>query len=395
MPILSAPLIYTPQGFVRDHVLVIADDGAIVALKPFVAGEFSPGQIVPFSGILFPGFVNAHCHLELSALQGKIPEGTGMTAFAGAVGAMRASMSGSEHHAAIAAAMHRAWDTGTVAMGDIANGLDSTAAKHASPIWVHTFFEAFGLREASALQALARCESMASAAKNASVTLHAPYSVLPAVRDRVYALAQAQGAMLSIHLLESKAEREIFALGTGELADFYRRIGVERPAFGTDSPIHYLLDACPRTLPLLLVHCTEMTAAELDRVMAEFPRAYICLNPRSNRYIHGTFPAVALFARYPTRICLGTDSLASNHSLDMGEELRAILSGVGPLDEKALHTAMRWATTGGAEALQVQGRFGSFRAGSHPGIMHWAIQGEVAANISEEALFSAPIVRVI
>lgn len=380
---LAPEWLYTPDGLAKGKVLIVSAKGEVLDV---VSADNLPADtaLEHIDGILTPGLVNAHSHLELSALRGKIPPGTGMAAFAGAVSSQRRSLSPDEIAAAIGQAMDELHATGTALVGDIANDDSTIGIKAGHPLATYTFFETFGLMEPRASTLLEKCFQLENEAIEyglaAGVTLHAPYSILPAVRQKVWTHARAQGSRLSLHMLESAAEREIFATGTGHFAEFYQQIGVSLPDFGTHSPLEYLLRDSDPSQPVLLVHTTEISPDETADFFLVHNQGFICLCPRSNDWIHSRWPQLATYLPYPDRICLGTDSLASNASLNVAEEVLACLQlaqeqGIG-LD---VHTVLRWATTNGAQALGMGHLFGDWTTGTKPGVLAWPWDGKILA----------------
>jgi cytosine/adenosine deaminase-related metal-dependent hydrolase len=177
----------------------------------------------------------------------------------------------------------------------------------------------------------------------------------------------AHSPLTSIHLMESAEERALFEEQGGPIRALYEALGLPwRPA-PADHPLAHILPAVAATQPGLWVHVTDMTADELETLTTAHPHAWICLCPRSNVFLHDRLPDPIALMPYADRICLGTDSLASNTSLDMLEEI-ALLQTAWP--DVSLHTLIRWATTGGASALQIPDRAGAFQPGTRPGVLH-------------------------
>ena len=378
----TAPHIYTYTGFVENHVLEVAKNGILMALRPLEADD----KPIFCEGILCPGFVNAHCHLELSALRGLVPEHTGMTGFAGQVGAKRSLISAPENEKAMEKALQEMWQSGTQAVGDICNEAITAPFKKAfSDLFCYNFVEIFGMREnradtiwekAAELLPLFEGKNQAT-----NLTLHAPYSLSTSLleKSKVYFSVQ-KNKVVSIHLLESQAERQIFEEKTGDFADFYAKIGIDFQGFPSKSPIKYVLSPFQKEQPLLLVHNTEITEIEINDIIAHFPHVFFCLCPRSNLYIHDTFPDISLFLKHKNRICLGTDSLASNHSLEMLAEIYAIQQRFSAID---LHTLLTWLISNGAAALQQSHQLGHFEVGKKMGLVH--IQGVEDLRLTKES----------
>lgn len=349
---IASNWLWTPEGFLRRPLVTLDDGGRILDVRTCDAPDREP--FTEFhAGLLTPSFVNAHCHLELSALRGRIPEGCGFAGFARAMGEVRGLADEEERRAAIAAADAEMTRGGIVAVGDIANGEAAFDVKSAGRIAYHTFAEFFGLRTmaADSLRPLLRHP-------RTSLTPHSVYSV----QDAPFRALCAEGtAPLSIHFMESPAEAELFA-GRGPLHEWYARAGFACDFLHYGSPAERLVRSIPAERPLILVHACCVGEEEVRRILAHFTApVYWCLCPRSNRYISRLEPPVALLRSLGARICLGTDSLASNHSLSLLDELRA-LGGV-PLRE-----SLRWATLGGAEALGLDDALGTVAPGKRPGL---------------------------
>lgn len=349
---IASNWLWTPEGFLRRPLVTLDDGGRILDVRTCDAPDREP--FTEFhAGLLTPGFVNAHCHLELSALRGRIPEGCGFAGFARAMGEVRGLADEEERRAAIAAADAEMTRGGIVAVGDIANGEAAFDVKSADRIAYRTFAEFFGLRTmaADSLRPLLRHP-------RTSLTPHSVYSV----QDAPFRALCAEGtAPLSIHFMESPAEAELFA-GRGPLHEWYARAGFACDFLHYGSPAERLVRSIPAERPLILVHACCVGEEEVRRILAHFTApVYWCLCPRSNRYISRLEPPVALLRSLGARICLGTDSLASNRSLSLLDELRA-LGGV-PLRE-----SLRWATLGGAEALGLDDALGTVAPGKRPGL---------------------------
>ncbi|WP_295937704.1 amidohydrolase family protein [uncultured Alistipes sp.] len=350
---IASNLLWTPQGLVRNPLVGVAADGTVLSVETCAEPDRLPGTEF-YAGVLAPGLVNAHCHLELSYLRGTIPEGCGFAGFAGAMGQVRDRFTGEERLQAIAAADAAMWQSGIQGVGDVSNGDTSFAAKAHSSIRYHTFVEFFGLRAASAdpLQELLQHP-------HASLTPHSFYSVQDAP---LKAIAASGNAPLSIHFMESPAEAELFN-ERGPLWEWYRKAGFACDFLHHGSPAERLVACVPPDRSVILVHNCCVTQRDIDLVMEHFTAPVRwCLCPRSNRYISRLEPPVELLRRNGLSICLGTDSLASNDRLSVFEEMR-MLSGV-PLPE-----LLSWAATGGAEALGMDDELGEIAPGRRSGLI--------------------------
>jgi aminodeoxyfutalosine deaminase len=360
---LAAEWLFTGTELLSDTTLVRDDDGTVIALEEGIADDATP-----MSGLISPAFVNAHCHLELSHLKGKIPKHTGMAGFVMALQPIRDQFSDAEKITAMEAALQAMHENGIAAIGDICNGPTSLAVKQAHPEFqFHNFIELFGLDPSQAEAIFHRgLDLMKTFGRHTSITPHAPYSMSVALRDKLLDYAHRREWPISIHLLESTEERQLFEDLEGPMMDFIRNIGAVFQAHTYHSPTEFVLEKLPPNCKALLVHCTQMQPAEIARVAAGSPNAYFALCPLANQYIHNSWPDAIAFAAYPDRVCIGTDSLAGNDDLSILAEIAA-LQAQFDLPSALL---LRWATRNGAVALGLDPGNFEVAVGNRPQLIH-------------------------
>ncbi|MCU0435553.1 MAG: amidohydrolase family protein [Bacteroidia bacterium] len=367
MRYLTANLIYSAHtGFVKNGVLVMNNNGVVEELlHPEKAAAYSL-QTEFFDGVLCPGFVNAHCHLELSHLRGAIAPHTGFAGFAKELIPKRNQYGDQEITAAAAAGCAELYNGGTQAVGDIANTTHSFHAKLHSPLRVHTFIELLALNPALAGKVMESGKALLNECPQpASLTPHAPYSVSPLLLQSIAASHHAMP--LSIHNQESRAENEFFETGRGRVNELYEFLNIDISWF-TPPGTNALRSTLPHLLtqrPLLLVHNTFTSLADLQWAETQHKNLHWCFCPNANLYIENTLPDFMQFYRQGVRCCIGTDSLASNHSLSILDELKVIAAHA---PEIPLATLLQWATANGAAALNIA-EVGSFTPGSSPGVI--------------------------
>lgn len=347
---------YHRRSLLRNAIVSWSSDGRVAGVE--VPGRLDACAEVEFyNGILIPDLVDAHCHLELSHLEGAIPPGGGFTAFARSMGNVRGVKSPEERLQAAAEADRRLWRQGVGGVGDICNGDSTFALKAGSEVEYRNFLELFGLGVVSAQGMEALAQRAGAYGLSCSVTPHSTYSL----QEEAFRAAVAWGdGPLSVHFMESPAERELFE-GRGELAAWYAQRGtaVDFAAYG--SPAARIVASVPADRDVLLVHACCVTEEDVERIEDHFSgRATWVLCPGSNRYISRLSPPVEMLRRKGVRIAVGTDSLASNTMLDMVSELRAL--GAVPLEE-----LLGWATENGARALGMEHRLGGFEPGARSG----------------------------
>ena len=327
-------------------------------------------------GALVPGFVNAHCHIELSNMWKLLPKGTGMAGFIDGINALRDTKTREEKIADIRHWMDRLWEQGVSAMADISNGDNSFAVKAASPLYTRTFLEVFGIEPEDCDGVIEEVRALHARALeyglDAAPTPHSCYTMSP----ELVTAASAEGlrsGFLSFHSEESPQEEQMMLDGTGEMADNRRKYGMTLPPPTGTSSLEYFIDRLLRVHPapfdehILLVHEVCMTQAGIDAVLRVMNHPFIALCPMSNLYIHKQLPPVRLLRDCGIPLTVGTDSLSSNDDLCMVTELFCLQQN---FPEIPLGELLTWACLNGARFLAKEDRFGSLEPGKKPGLVH-------------------------
>lgn len=365
---------FKPQSLFTGHtmieggntVVVTKEDGTIVDLiNAKEAGE----DCKILEGILSPGFINAHCHLELSHLKGAIPTQTGLSEFVKQIVPKRAAAQ-EIIDAAIDAAETEMFENGIVAVGDICNTADTIAAKTKSKLAYYNFIEIYGLDPLLAAQKMQAGLSLQNEFINhglkAVVVPHASYSVPAALLQLI---SDAYGShTVSIHNQETKAENDFFENKIGAFVDMYARVGVDLDFFTPTktTSLQSVLPFLKNAAKTIWVHNSFTSISDIGAVQATGTDAYWCLCPSANQYIENTMPPVQLLREQRANIIVGTDSYASNWSLNMLDELKKIQAH-NP--EIPLAEMLTWITSNGARALQMEDTLGSIEKGKKPGLV--------------------------
>ena len=358
---------------VKNGLLVCDDDGTVVELQERADNWHEEAGVEYYSGVIVPGFVNAHCHLELSHLHKKTGAKNGMGVFLRQINKLRKAEPG-----LVLKAMQLAdrlmWAAGIAAVGDVSNSGISIPVKQKSKITYHTFVEAFGFHPSRAERAFdlaveARNEFKQSGLRT-SIVPHSPYSVSESLFRKVQAEAQKDSSILSIHNQESQAEKQFFKEGTGPIADHLQHnigLDVSHWQAGRSTSLNTAVEFLPVENTLLLVHNTFTSENDLKDLELQRSKenTFLVLCPDSNLYIENALPPVELFRKHRMNICLGTDSLASNTALSILKEMSTIQQH---FPEIQLEELISWACVNGAKALHISDTFGSFDAGKKPGV---------------------------
>ena len=360
----------TSREPLRNAFVERADDGTVLAV-----GLCPEGEKVE-EGVLVPGFVNAHCHAELSYMKVLVRKGTGMAGFIDQINALRDTVSPEERFNALQSAFDTLWDQGVVAMADISNGADSFALKARHPLYTRTFLEVFGDRpeDCSAVmrQVLDLQQSARAYGLDAAPAPHACYTMSP----QLLTAASVEGlksGFLSFHSEESAEEEEMMLSGSGPMWENRLRNGIQPPPVTGTSSLAYFLDrlaagglSSPVPGKVLLVHECCLTPEGAALAKARLQEPYIALCPLSNLFIHRTLPPVELMRRSGIPLCVGTDSLSSNDALCMVAELYCLQKAFPAL---ALGELLEWACLNGARFLGKEAVLGSIEAGKKPGLV--------------------------
>ncbi|MCU0380317.1 MAG: amidohydrolase family protein [Chitinophagaceae bacterium] len=377
---IAADQIFTGHGMAPDGaVLVLSDDGTVIDL---VSATDAGDDTEKYPGLLSPGFVNAHCHLELSHLKGLVPPGTGLVDFLLQVVQKRSALS-VDVQEAIRDAEADMEAAGIVAVGDICNTTDTVEIKGRSRIAWTNFVEVLSFRDETAAERIAHYQSVREqflplpdtgyhgmAIPRASLVPHAPYSISP--RSFQLINEASSGQVVSMHNQETPAEDELYRSGQGDflrLFSYFGNTAAPNPVTGQSS-LRSVLPYFNGRQTLLLVHNTCTVESDLQ-FAREFGakhslETYFCLCPNANLYIENRLPPVEMLLAEHANIVLGTDSLSSNYQLSIAAEIHTLRSAFPGIP---LETMLGWATLSGARALKRDDLLGSFDKGKKPGVV--------------------------
>ena len=359
---------------VKNGIIILDDNGMITDIIDPAKADHSLESVENYEGFICPGFVNTHCHLELSYLKGKIKEHSGLDQFIIQLENIRKGINEEDKEEAILNAEQEMITNGIVAVGDICNNNSTFSTKNKNNIYYHSFIESFASAPEKADKVFNKAVSLYNEIRrnehnsSSSITPHALYSLSKALFLKIKEFDERSGNIISIHHQESEEENKFFLSKDGNINDMHFRFGVEKSDFSNSGkrPLAAAADFIPKDLPLQLVHNTVTTDIDIDFAEQYFKNIYWCFCPNANLYIESKLPDFALFYNRKCRITIGTDSLASNKSLSILEELKTIHANVPfvPLLE-----LLKWATYNGAEFLRINKNFGSLEKGKSPGLV--------------------------
>ncbi len=350
---IASNLLLSKGEFIRNPLIEVSSTGEILSVGSYTNLD-GIAHTEFYSGIMCAGFINAHCHLELSYLHSLIEPHLGFAHFARAIGELRTKSTLEQRLRAIDIADTRMRAEGIVGVGDIVNGDTTLKCKAKSPIKYHNFGELFGLSTNSWSGM-----SWLKEVPHSSLTPHSTYSLNDKLFRDICSLEEQ--APLSIHFMESPSELELFT-HAGALWRWYEAAGFECDFLHHGSPAQRIVKSIPPSRSVMLIHNCCLREEDIDTILEHFTApVYWVACPRSNDYISSLTPPIELLRRKGANICIGTDSLASNYSLSILEEIRT-LSEIMPLGE-----ALDSATRIGAKALHFE-ELGEIEVGKRPGI---------------------------
>ncbi|MCK5171402.1 MAG: amidohydrolase family protein [Bacteroidales bacterium] len=368
---LSANYIYpvnkTP---LKNGIVEISDDGKVQTIID-TKGELKESRNLEFyNGVITPGFVNTHCHLELSGQKGKFKQNAGLPNFLKEVINYRNQGSSKDSFKAIELYDGLMRQNGIVAVGDISNTDLTITTKIKSEIYYHSFIEATGLGINFNEVFKASRELFNGFLNNnlsVSIVPHASYSVSKELFHRIKEFSEINNSIVSIHNQESDSERQFFMNKSGGLVETFSTIGVDlnqwKPT-GKNS-IESIIDRLPKNNNIIFVHNTFSNKKDVDLINDKVQNAYWCLCPLSNLYIEDKLPDFDIFNQFSDNVTLGTDSLASNTTLSILDEMKTIVKNYNKIDFEKL---IRWGTLNGAKALQIDKNYGSIEKWKTPGL---------------------------
>ncbi|HET9826716.1 MAG TPA: amidohydrolase family protein [Chitinophagaceae bacterium] len=371
--------LFTGYELLNGGYVVITDDQG--EIEDIVQEQDAGDNIQKFRGLISPGFINCHCHLELSHLKNVIPPHTGLIEFLCSVVTKR-SFDAKTIQDEIVKGEIEMHENGIVAVGDIGNTADTVEVKSKSEIRWHNFVEILGFTDEKAEENVAHYHSVLdtfnkirnpkSEIRN-SLVPHAPYSISPKTFKLINELTKNQ--TISVHNQEHPAEDELYKTGGGEYLKLFKLFGVNQSPFPVTgkSSVRSYLPYFDHGQTIFLVHNTYMPEEDIvwanEYAVEHGLKLIYCLCPNANLYIENRLPPIALFIKHRCTLVLGTDSYSSNWQLSIAKEIQGLTTMAHFERVASLQTALQWATINGATALQWDDDLGSFEKGKTPGVV--------------------------
>lgn len=367
---LSAPLIFKGDDtLLNDKVIVLDHLGNIVSIDDLI--DHDKSSIYFAEKAICPGFINTHCHLELSHMKGLVDTGTSLIPFIKHVVTYR-DFPKEVIMQAISDGDNYMYAHGISAVGDISNNIDSNDTKEKSHLNYYTFVEMFDLMNPHlTLNSIQQYRSVfdafpANSKNKKSLVPHAPYSVTKDLFTYIRN-ENEDGSTISIHNQETPSENELFQTKTGGFTELFREFGNDLKHFELMScnSIEYAIHNMNAKFPTLFVHNTLTTKKDIELTNQWNKNIFWASCPNANLYIENKLPDYKNFIETNQKMTIGTDSLTSNWQLSIFEEMKTINKYCSYIP---FNTLVKWACKNGAEALNFN-HLGSIEVGKRPGFV--------------------------
>ncbi len=297
-----------------------------------------------------------------------------MSGFIKQITELRESVDALKREEAMRLEMDLMYRTGVSAMADISNSTESFNPKISSPIYTRTFLELFGTEPGRADEILQRAGLLEYELKarglDGGITPHSCYSMSPQLLELTLSKALENG-WVSYHNQESWEEEELMMHGKGPIVNQQRERGMTTPPPAGKPSLGYFLDMLIRSgfranEKVLLVHNTFTTEKCVDEATQLIKTLFWAICPLSNMFIHNTLPPLEMLRRKGVTITIGTDSLSSNTTLSITEEIKCITQYFPNIP---LQEMLEWSSFNGAKFLGKEAQLGSFETGKKPGVV--------------------------
>lgn len=368
------------QGIIPDGGVLVDDNGIIQSINTANFFEINHPELFleakKYTGIIVPGFVNVHCHIELSHLKNKIPQGGGLNLFLANLEQHRKD----DNETIISAAKEALFEMereGIMAIGDICNSTIVANILSHTNLYIHHFSEAYAIDATKADAAFAKAKTTYDVfdGDSKSIVPHSPYSVSNLLMDKISEHNIKFQEITCIHNQETEGENEMYVSKTGETIERLQMWGLNLSSFNPTGK-HALYNFLPKLAKakhVLMVHNTFTTKEDTIWAMENFDNVFWCFCVRANLFIENKIPPIELFLACDDKICIGTDSLASNRSLSIIKEMKEIQDylfekGVKESSIILLQMLLKWATINGAKYLCIDKTMGSIEVGKRPGL---------------------------
>jgi cytosine/adenosine deaminase-related metal-dependent hydrolase len=346
------------------------DNGAVVVTGKMISdvGRFDEikrrqsGEVLDLGEqILMPGLINAHCHLDYTALRGATAPTRSFSGWIREINAAKARLTEEDYIDSINTGFAEARRFGTTTIFNL-TGFPQLIGDIEEPIRTWWFGELIDVRNPDGAERIAdEAVEFLKSAKRWGLAPHAPFTASARLYARCEEIAASENVPLTTHLAESREEMEMFRDGNGPAFDFLESIGRPMEDCGHETPVSLFTRTRTNDPRWIVAHLNELEAGDFE-LLRTSPHFHIAHCPRSHSFFdHAPFPLERL-RDLGFNICLGTDSLASNADLSLFAEMRELLRKEPGFSAREILTM---ATQNGAEAIGEKNSLGVIRPGAY------------------------------
>lgn len=351
----------------QNAAVQVSDPGRISRVEPWQSPPAGGNVAVLDWGcaVILPGLVNAHTHLELTRLHQQLTEFSSFTDWLSQIVQQRRPWTAEDYAESVRQGVEQSLAAGTTLVGDISSSGASADVLRSSRLRKVVFQEVLGLLPEKAAEGAAGLGARLESASPDSlltygVSPHAPYSASPELYRFTAQAACQRRIPLATHLAETREEKEFLGSGSGEFKDFLSRLGALPPDWKPPGllPVPYLNSLGTLRSSPLLIHCNYLDKESMATILHSHSSVAYC--PRSHAFFGHEEHPVRELLNIGVNVALGTDSLASNSSLSILDEMRFLFRTRKDLRCQEI---IRMATLNGASALHFGGVLGRLRRG--------------------------------
>ncbi len=357
-----------PYTLLKNSALEITEGGLIAKIAPWRELSGSPSHTIADWGaaIIMPGLINAHVHMELTSLCDTLTRFQPFTDWLSQLITQRRAWDLERLRSSIRQGIEKSLEAGTTTVGDISSSGVIRDFIRDIPLRQVVFEESIAFSPDLVSERVGDIHRILESTESGDlyrrgISPHAPYSVSGELYRRLAEMARNRGLSLATHIAETEAESQFLQTGTGEFRDFLQSMGILTSDWvppGLD-PIPYLYSLGVLGNKCLLIHCNYMDGDSITLVADSQSSVVYC--PRSHAFFRHRPHPIRNLLDAGINVALGTDSLASNRTLSMLDELRFLYKERNDLKPEEI---LRAATLNGAKALGFGDRLGALKSGN-------------------------------
>jgi cytosine/adenosine deaminase-related metal-dependent hydrolase len=287
------------------------------------------GEVVDLGEVAaMPGLINAHCHLDYTLMRGAILPAKSFSRWVKRINALKRSLTDNDYLRATQLGFEELKKNGVTTVLNIVSTPQIFPLLPQPRIRAWFFLELIDIRprpwiEEHVFGSWLFLSGNGDRLGGFGLSPHAPYTASAKMYEVALECSHSLNLLITTHIAESSEEYAMFAEASGELHEFLRQLGRPMTDCGSTSPLRYLVENGLIDQDCIVAHLNELDDRDLELLSGPgWRNLHIVHCPKSHRFLHQKrFPLEALAER-GLNICLGTDSLASNDSLNLFSEMR-------------------------------------------------------------------------